>query len=106
MRDRLEDAEAVGYGTIEQKCGNGNNIREFFSGVFTLEPQLTTVQIALSEASSMLSCPNVNTLYTQGVHGSVCTDFASANASGFLLFLATAISSMILITLRAAWRSS
>jgi hypothetical protein len=106
MRTRLEEAEAVGYETIKQKCGPGNNVDSFFSGVTMLESQLTAVRVALSDASDMVSCPKINSLYTSTMHVSVCTDFAAANANGFLMFLLVSISSMILITLRASWRMS
>jgi hypothetical protein len=106
MRTVLGEAEVVGYETMEQRCGPGNLVGKFFSGVIMLESQVTAVRVALSDASDMLSCPKINSLYTSAIHESVCTDFAAANANGFLLFLLVSISSMILITLRASWRTS
>ena len=106
MRTRLGEAEDVGYDFMEQKCGEENHITPFFNGLLQFENQLTAVRVALGDASTMLSCPKINSLYISAVHDSFCTDFAAANANGFILFLLVSMSSMIIVTLRASWRVS
>jgi hypothetical protein len=106
MRTHLAQAEAVGLDTMKEQCGTGNHVDKFFNGVYTLEGQLTNVLAALKEAGDTLACPAIHTLYVSAVHDAVCTDFATANANGFILLLLVSISNMILITLRSSWRHS
>jgi hypothetical protein len=91
---------------MKAQCGKGNHVDQFFNGVYSLEGQLTNVLEALKDASDTLACPAIHTLYVSAVHDAVCTDFATANANGFLLFLLVSVSNMVLITLRASWRHS
>lgn len=104
MRTSIEEAEAVGIDTIKARCGRGNQVDELFTGVFVLRSQLRVVRVALGEAVDILSCPTIHSLYSRAVHDTLCTDLATATADGFLLFLLISLSSMMLITLRAAWR--
>jgi hypothetical protein len=104
MRFRLEQADAVGYGTLRDRCGTGNNVDRFFVGIRILEGQLYSVQVSLANAGDTLQCPKIHKLYSSVMQDSVCTDMASANANGFVLVLLVAISNMIIISLRATWR--
>jgi hypothetical protein len=104
MRFRLEQADAVGYDTLRDRCGTGNNVDRFFVAVQILEGQLNSVQVSLANAGDTLHCPKINKLYSSVMQDSVCTDMASANANGFVLVLLVAISNMIIISLRASWR--
>jgi hypothetical protein len=104
MRFRLEQADAVGYDTMRDRCGTGNNVDRFFAGVRILEEQLYSVQVSLATAGDTLQCPKLHKLYSSVIQESVCTDMASANANGFILVLLVAISNMILVSLRASWR--
>lgn len=104
MRYRLEQAGAVGYDIMRDRCGPGNNVDRFFVGVRILEGQLYSVQVSLANAGDTIQCPNIHKLYSSVIQDSVCTDMASANANGFVLVLLVAISNMIIISLRASWR--
>jgi hypothetical protein len=104
MRYRLEQADAVGYDIMRDRCGTGNNVDRFFVGVRILEGQLYSVQVSLANAGNTLQCPKIHKLYSSVIQDSVCTEMASANANGFVLVLLVAISNMILISLRASWR--
>jgi hypothetical protein len=104
MRFRLEQADAVGYDIMRDRCGTGNNVDRFFVAVRILEGQLYSVQVSLANAGDTLHCPKIHKLYSSVMQDSVCTDMASANANGFVLVLLVAISNMILISLRASWR--
>jgi hypothetical protein len=104
MRLRLDQADAVGYEIMRDRCGTGNNIDRFFVGVRILEGQLHSVQVSLATAGDTLQCPKIHKLYSSVIQDSVCTDMASANANGFVLVILVAISNMILISLRASWK--
>lgn len=106
MRTRLDEADAIGYENLEELCGEGNHVTPFFMGILELESQLTSVHTGLRDASDMLSCPRINSMYTRAVYVSICTEFAYANATGFVLLLAVTLSTMVLVSLRASWRAS
>jgi len=105
IKYRLEQAEAVGYVVMKFKCGDGNQIDKFFRGITLVEDELKSVQVALDVAISTLSCPRVNRLYASLIHDSLCTKTATGLASGFILLFIITICTMVLVSLRAAWRS-
>jgi hypothetical protein len=106
MRARLNEADAVGYDTMKDRCGEGNHIDVFFTGVSNLVGHLALVRNSLGEVTKALACPNINSLYSRSVHGVLCTDVAAASANGFVLLFVVSLASMILVTLRASWRQS
>ena len=75
-------------------------------GNHELQTKFENVDMAIKQGYDALSCPRVNALYIDAVHGAFCTDFATANSNGLMLLLLLSFSGMILITLRASWRSS
>lgn len=98
--------DVLGLESIESQCGASNQVRLFFDNLTVLNDQFADVNKAIKQAYDALSCPRVNTLYVQAVHGALCTDFATANANGLILLIVISFCGMILITLRAAWRSA
>lgn len=96
----------LGLQFIERECGPGNQVRPFFRNVMVLNSKFENVNMAIKQGYDALSCPRVNSLYNDAVHGAFCTDFATANANGLILLVMISFSGMILITLRASWRSA
>jgi hypothetical protein len=106
VKDRVDVAYDIGIPTMEDQCGEGNRVADFFNGISTLQDQFVKVSDALGDAHTALACPRLNGLYVRAVHDALCTDFASANASGFILFIVVGFAGMVLISLRAAWRTA
>lgn len=104
--ERVAVAEGLGTGLMETACGEGNLVGPFFSNLRVLQGHLDDVDVAITDAYDALECPRINTLYVRVMHDALCTDFATANANGFLLFLFAGLSGLVLITLRASWRTA
>jgi hypothetical protein len=104
IQQHLSEADAVGHSALRERCGEGNEIDQFFWGVRLLEAHLLSVRDALHTSAEVLACPRLNSLYRRVFHEAICTNVASANASGFVLFMMLTIANMSLITLRSAWR--
>jgi hypothetical protein len=98
--------DVVGLDFLEKECGSGNFVRSFFRDITALNEKFVNVGLAIKKGYEALSCPSINSLYVNAVHGALCTDFATANANGVILFFMVSFSGMILITLRASWRSA
>jgi len=98
--------DVVGLDFLEEQCGPGNLVRSFFQDMTVLNEKFANVGLAIKKGYDALSCPSINSLYVDAVHGALCTDFATANANGMILFFMVSFSGMILITLRASWRSA
>lgn len=98
--------DVLGLQFIERECGPGNRVRTFFQNLTVLNRKYTNVNMAIKQGYDALSCPRVNSLYVDAVHGAFCTDFATANSNGLILLFVLSFSGMVLITLRASWRSS
>jgi len=98
--------DVTGLEFIENECGPGNRVRDFFTGLEEFNGKFSNIDQAIKQGYDALSCPRVNALYIEAVHGAFCTDFATANANGLVLLLVISFSGMILITLRASWRSA
>ena len=89
---------------LEEACGEGNLIPIFFQSVFLLHDQLWNIQEALGEVREALSCRTIHFLYIDTIHDLACSQTASAVAAGAILMMIHAISSLVLVTLQAAWR--
>lgn len=98
--------DVLGLQFIERECGPGNQVGKFFGNLTVLNGKFSNVIKAIKDGYDALSCPRVNALYVKTVHEAFCTDFATANASGLVLLIMISVSSMVLITLRASWRSA
>jgi len=98
--------DVLGLEFLQDKCGSGNQVGSFFRNLTVLNSKLSNLNKAIKLGYDALSCPRVNTLYVKTFHGALCTDFATANANGLILFLMLSVSGMIMITLRASWRSA
>ncbi len=98
--------DVLGLQFIERECGPGNRVRTFFQNLTVLNRKYANVNTAIKQGYDALSCPRVNSLYVDAVHGAFCTDFATANSNGLVLLFVLSFSGMVLITLRASWRSS
>mmetsp|Transcript_33971 Transcript_33971/g.36672 ORF Transcript_33971/g.36672 Transcript_33971/m.36672 type:complete len:812 (+) Transcript_33971:118-2553(+) len=97
--------DVLGLDLIQTMCG-GDSVELFFNNLLQLNTQFQNVNKAIKQAYDALSCPRINTLYVDAVHNALCTDFATANTNGLLLLIVISFCGMILITLRASWRSS
>jgi hypothetical protein len=64
---------------------------------------LTSIRRSLDSTSTSLSCPRIYPLYAAAAHDAVCTEAASAVASGFFMFLVLGLSLMTMMSLRASW---
>jgi len=96
----------LGLDFIERECGRGNRVRTFFENLTVLNRKYADVNMAIKQGYDALSCPRVNSLYVEAVHEAFCTDFATANANGLILLFTLSFSGMVLISLRASWRSA
>ncbi|KAG7348815.1 hypothetical protein IV203_011412 [Nitzschia inconspicua] len=103
---RITLISSIGVENMEAVCGNGNQIRLFFDNIQLLQGQFEQVDGILTDVQTALACPRLNTLYIRAMHQALCSEFATANAAGFVLFLIVSLAGMVLISLRAAWRSS
>jgi hypothetical protein len=114
LQDSIDEVDAqlsfakdvLGLDFIENECGPGNLVRSFFQDLTVLNLKFVNLGFAIKTGYNALSCPRINSLYVDAVHGALCTDFATANANGMILFFMVSFSGMVLITLRAAWRSA
>lgn len=114
LQDAIEDVDTqisfandvLGLQFIELACGPDNRVSEFFTRVGLLNAEFVLVIKAIKQGYDAVSCPRVNSLYVKTVHDAFCTDFATANATGLVLLIMISFSGMILITLRASWRSA
>ncbi len=98
--------DETGLEFMEQQCGPNNQVRTFFQNLAFLQTKYQNVDMAIKKGYDALSCPRVNALYIDAVHGAFCTDFATANSNGLMLLLLLSFSGMILITLRVSWRTA
>ncbi len=96
----------LGLEFIERECGRGNRVRPFFENLTMLNRKYADVNMAIKQGYDALSCPRVNSLYVEAVHEAFCTDFATANVNGLILLFTLSFSGMVLISLRASWRSA
>jgi hypothetical protein len=64
---------------------------------------LTSIRRSLDSASTSLSCPRIYPIYAAAAHDVVCTEAASAAASGFFMFLVLGLCLMTMMSLRASW---
>jgi hypothetical protein len=99
---QISTVDSIGRAQLVEQCG-GTRLDDLFSGARNLAKLLTAIRRALSSASGSLECDRINPIYTQAAHESVCTSTAAAAAYGFILFLVLGISTMTMISLRAAW---
>ena len=107
MREKLSFARDVfGVDSIDDECGSSSTIGDFFSSMEALDGTFSTTIRAMKEGYDALSCPTINTLYVEAMYDIFCTDVATVSANGLVLFFLVALSGLILITLRAAWRTS
>eukprot|EP00980_Cylindrotheca_fusiformis_P012169 scaffold2939_cov123-Cylindrotheca_fusiformis.AAC.13 len=93
--------DSIGRAKILTDCG-GDYLVDFVSGARNVAKLLTTMRRSLRDASGHLECDKLNPLYTQLVHDTLCTDAASASSYGFIFFLILSISTMVMVSLRAA----
>lgn len=94
--------DSIGRANIIEKCGD-DSLTELLDGARSLAKLMTAVRRSLRTAGESLDCGHIYPIYTQTVHDTLCTDTASAAGYGFIFFLVLAISTMIMISLRASW---
>jgi len=98
----IAEIDTIGRSVISEECG-GNGLDALLSSARNIAKLLTKERRALNSLSESLKCERINPLYTDNIHGSICTDFAEASAWGMITFSVLAISMMTLLTLRASW---
>jgi len=94
------------FETLSERCGPDNQLKEYVDYITVIRDQYIKMGDGLVLSNAALSCARVNTAYKLTMHQALCTDFATANANGFVLSIVISFCGMILITLRAAWRTS
>ena len=102
---QISIVDSIGRAKLIDKCG-GEYLLDFLTGSRNIAKLLTAIRRSLRTASESLECDQLYPIYTQTVHDSLCTDAASAASYGFIMFLVLAISTMIMISLRASWLQS
>lgn len=106
IETELDTVKSIDLVTIEQQCGQQSQIQSFYRNIDVLEKEFLDLNKVLKQTYDTLSCPRINSLYGDVVHDALCTDFAVANANGFVLTIVVTLCSMILIGLRSAWRTA
>eukprot|EP00980_Cylindrotheca_fusiformis_P027003 scaffold18384_cov109-Cylindrotheca_fusiformis.AAC.1 len=102
--ERLEKAMLDSFERLESMCGPDNKLDVLFSGMGRLQYHLTNVYNAIAESRKVMECNHIHGLYTEIAEDAICTELGSAIADGLALMTIIAVSGMILITLRIAWR--
>ena len=98
-------SDPQGLSFIETEC-RSQRVRPFLENLTVLNQNFAEVNAAILQGYEALACPRVHALYTDVVYDAFCTDFATANANGLILLFVISFSGMVLITLRASWRST
>jgi hypothetical protein len=99
---QISRVDSIGRAQLIEQCG-GERLTELFAGARNVAKLLTVIRRSLDSASVSLACNRINPIYSEVAHNAVCTDAASAVASGFLMFAILAISTMTIVSLRASW---
>lgn len=99
---QISRIDSMGREQIMETCG-GYELEDLLLTARDLAKFLTTIRRSLDITSTSLSCPRINPLYSLAAHDTVCTNVATATASGFFLFLLLGLSLMTMMSLRASW---
>jgi hypothetical protein len=100
--NNLSTIDSFGRINLLQACG-GDQLEIFNYSLRELAQQLTAVRKSLDLATSALACERIAPLYESIVHQDLCVEQAGIVTAAFLLFLALGISTLAMISLRAAW---
>jgi hypothetical protein len=102
--DSLAKVDEIGRNEILESCkGNAEDFTFFLSQSGSLARLLTSLGRALDSVAASLDCDRIHELYMESIHISLCTQIVGASSWGFVLFLLLSLSTMTMITLRAAW---
>lgn len=99
----LSKIDSTGRSNIMALCGN-DELNVFLSNLGDLAKILTSINNAISSSTQVLQCDQISPFYVEAVHDSMCTNVSQAIAIAFVLFFALGITTLTMITLRAAWR--
>jgi hypothetical protein len=100
---QMSKIDSIGRAQLIDKCGDGDAFTAMLTGARNLAKLLTAIRRSLSSMSRSLQCDHINPIYVVAAHETLCTKTLDASAYGFVMFLITAICSMVMITLRASW---
>lgn len=97
--------DSIGRAKLIRECG-GDALVDFVTGARNVAKLLTSMRRSLRSASGHLECDRLYPIYSQTVHEDLCMNTALASSYGFILFLILAITTSVMITLRASWLQS
>lgn len=102
---KISSIDSLGRENISKACGIelGDDFDNFLEGIRQLAKSLSTIRKAFDSTIGTLQCKNINPIYVDVIHESLCNEVAPGFGIGFVLLLALSICIMVLITLRAAW---
>lgn len=97
----ISTVDSIGRTELEAACGN--SLKSQLEAARDLAKSLTSIRKALDSIIATLKCDLVNPIYIDAVHGGLCDETADGAAWGFLFFFIIAITTMVMITMRATW---
>lgn len=98
--------DTVGKDQVGSTCSNGNSGEDnyFFALLPRLVQHYSSIQFSLDDLADTLACEDTHRLFDDIVNEALCTEIASALSWGCILFGLLGVSSMVVVSLRAAWR--
>jgi hypothetical protein len=98
----LSQIQATNTSVIDS-CGSAE-LMNFLIGARDLAKLMASTRRAVASSLNALSCERAQPIYLEVVNDGICNKSVAATAWSFVLFLAIALSSMVMISLRASWR--
>ncbi|KAL7579340.1 hypothetical protein ACA910_014016 [Epithemia clementina (nom. ined.)] len=101
----LAEIDKVDRGLLANGCGAENFVIEnFLLNSRNLAMFLTSIRRALSSMTETLSCDQFYPLYVESVEVTMCTEVPESAAWALIFFCLLGVSTMCMVTLRAAWQ--
>jgi hypothetical protein len=88
---------------LEQICGIVGDFDSVEMYLDRLQENFDEISSSAAKTADMLSCESINSIYTDAVHDSACTDFPHAILWAFVSLSIVSFFGMVMITLRSAW---
>jgi hypothetical protein len=99
----MSQIDSLGRSQVIAKCGNEETFSSMLSGARNLAKLLTGIRRSLSSIERSLECSEINPIYAEAAHVTICTSALSGTVNGLILFLVVSICVMVMISLRASW---
>lgn len=100
---QMSQIDSLGRSQVIARCGDEENFSELLSGARDLAKLLTTIRRSLASTERSLKCSEINPIYAEAAHVTVCTSALSSTVNALILFLVVSICVMMMISLRASW---